>query len=146
MMKQSLRVVGVSGAGNSGKSHVLRWVIEILKARTAGLPVPSSIVMQPYDTRETVVYNKKRIAICTGGDAADVIADNIAYFKQEVANGGLDIAVSAAKLYGNTHSALEAFARPGCVEWYQKAYMFKGLVTVDRFWKQEAELIIATYL
>lgn len=140
-----LRVVGVSGTGNSGKSHVLRWVIELLKARAAGKPDPTSVSMQPYDTREVIVYKNNRIAICTGGDTVDIIADNITYFKKEISNGGLDIVVSATKSYGDTRAALEAFACPGGVEWYQKAYMSKGLITVDQFWKLEAEMIIATY-
>ena len=144
-MNASLRVVGVSGTGNSGKSHVLRWVIELLKARATGKPDPTSVSMQPYDTQEVVVYKNKRIAICTGGDTADIIADNVAYFKKELANGGLDIAVSATKSYGDTCAALEAFARSGGVEWYQKAYMSRGLITVNQFWKLEAEMIIATY-
>lgn len=57
-MKSPLRVVGVSGAGNSGKSHVLRWVIELMKARAVGKSAPTSISMQPYDTREVIVYRK----------------------------------------------------------------------------------------
>ena len=57
-MNSSLRVIGVSGTGNSGKSHVLRWVIELLKARATGKPDPTSVSMQPYDTQEVVVYKR----------------------------------------------------------------------------------------
>lgn len=141
-----LRVIGIAGAGDSGKSHVLRWMIELLKARAVGAPDPTMVSMQPYDVREVVVYKKKRIAICTGGDTTDVIRDNITFFNTKIANGGLDIAVSAAKLFGRTHAALEAYAKPGKVEWYQKAYMCSGPITVDQFWKLEAEMIITAYL
>lgn len=142
----ALRVIGVAGAGDRGKSHVLRWMIELLKARAAGAPDPTVVCMQPYDVREVVVYKNKRIAICTGGDTPDVIKDNVTFFDAEIANAGLDVAVSAAKSFGRTHAALEHYANPGKVEWYQKAYMCSGPITVDQFWKLEANMIIEAYL
>lgn len=141
-----VRVIGVAGCGNSGKSHVLRWVIELLKARASGVPVPNAISMTPYDVQAWFVYKKLKIAICTGGDTVAVIKNNISFFRNMARTKGLDIAISAAKLYGQTHVTLDAYAKPGRVEWYQKAYMHNGPITLDAFWKREAELIIDTYL
>ncbi len=135
------RVIGVFGARDHGKTHLLKWVAEILKSRANGTPVPSSL--SGGDIKEVVTYNGKVIAICSGGDDVKAIESNCAFFDS---NQDVEIAMSAVKFFGNTCNKLREWAEKPDIETYRKAHFEPFPKRDDECWRREAEMFIDLYL
>lgn len=100
------KIIGLYGKYDSGKTETLNWLIALLDQVVNNTPLPTP-PLKWTDRQSVFVYNGKTIAIATGGDDADAIQQNCAFF---VANK-CDIAISATRTRGQTCDALNIFAQ-----------------------------------
>lgn len=109
------RIIGLFGKGKIGKTETLNLLIDLLTVATTNCHMPEP---QPVgkDRQVTFTYKGNIISICTGGDTASILKSNCNYFKKMKC----DIAISAARSYGQTHIELENLDPTVSVEWIKK--------------------------
>lgn len=100
------QIIGLYGKHDSGKTETLNWLIALLDQAVNNVPLPIPPTCWT-DRREVFVYNGKIIAIATGGDDANAIQQNCAFFVAKKC----DIAISATRTRGQTCDALCTFAQ-----------------------------------
>lgn len=99
-----MRIVGLYGHGQCGKSATLNELKELLRA--AG----KSISMQPHphsESPETFEYEGLVVCVSPAGDTREIVEVNCRYFKQK----GCDVAISATRNKGSSVDASERIRR-----------------------------------
>lgn len=114
-----MRIIGLFGHANCGKSATLNMLKELLRA--AGKSI-SSIPHPDSDTPETFVYNGLVVCVAPGGDTKEIVEANCLYFKMK----NCDVAVSATRTRLGSAEALNEFAENESVkvDWIQKSYEY----------------------
>lgn len=90
-----MRIIGLYGHGDCGKSHTLNYLKELL--REAG----KSISSQPHpncEDPETFVYKGLIVCVAPGGDNRTRVEENVHYFKSK----HCDVAISATRCKGGS--------------------------------------------
>lgn len=98
------KIIGLYGRAQCGKTTTLRMLFDdLVKLGSEVLsPLPSQ-----GDARSLLEYNGMLIAICTGGDTADIVDENCTYFTTTKC----DIGISASRTKGNTCDILNNYAQ-----------------------------------
>ena len=114
-----MRIIGLYGHGNCGKSHTLNYLKELL--RVTG----RSISSQPHpncEDPETFAYKGLIVCVAPGGDDWARVKNNVRYFKSK----NCDVAISATRCKGGSEEALKEYAqREGVeIEWMSKSYEY----------------------
>lgn len=114
-----MRIIGLYGHGNCGKSHTLNYLKELL--RNAG----KSISSQPHpncEDPETFEYKELIVCVAPGGDDRARVEENVRYFKSK----HCDVAISATRCKGGSEQALKEYAQIEGVEinWMSKSYEY----------------------
>lgn len=114
-----MRIIGLYGHGNCGKSHTLNYLKELL--REAG----KSISSQPHpdcEDPETFEYKGLIVCVAPGGDDRARLEDNIRYFKSK----HCDVAISATRSKGGSVEALQEYEQSEgtTIEWKPKSYEY----------------------
>lgn len=114
-----MRIIGLYGHGNCGKSETLNELKELLRA--AGKSI--SLAEHPYcDMPETFEYKGLIVCVAPGGDTRDIVEENCRYFKIK----GCDVAISATRTKWGSVDALKEFAEKESldIEWVPKSYEY----------------------
>lgn len=114
-----MRIIGLYGHSNCGKSETLNELKELLRA--AG----KSISVEPHpwsDMPETFEYNGLVVCVAPGGDSREIVEDNCRYFKMK----NCDVAISATRTRGGSADALKEFtdSEDVMIEWIAKSYEY----------------------
>ncbi len=114
-----MRIIGLYGHSNCGKSETLNELKEMLRA--AG----KSISVEPHpwnDMPESFEYNGYVVCVAPGGDSREIAESNCRYFKMK----NCDVAISATRTRGGSAYALKEFADSEGVkvEWIAKSYEY----------------------
>lgn len=134
-----MRIIGLYGHANCGKSATLNMLKELLRA--AGKSI-SSVSHPNNDTPETFEYKKKKICVAPGGDTREIVEANCRYFKAK----NCDVAISATRTRWGSAKALNEFATSEGVEveWIQKSYEYNLTgATKTLCNKETAEFLLA---
>lgn len=139
--KKAIRIIGLYGHGQCGKSATLNDVKELLRA--AG----KSISMQPHphsESPETFEYNGHVVSVAPAGDTREIVEANCRYFKQK----GCDVAISATRTKGGSVDALNEFAdsEDVMVEWIAKSYEYNLSKETQRICNKEMVLMMFSML
>ena len=89
----NMRIIGLYGHGQCGKSATLNELKELLRA------VGESISTEPHpwsEKPETFEYNGLVVCVAHGGDSREIVENNCRYFKIK----GCDVAISATRTKG----------------------------------------------
>ena len=133
-----MRIIGLYGHGNCGKSETLNVLKELL--REAG----KSVSAKPHpwsELPETFEYNGLVVCVAPGGDSREIVESNCRYFKEK----NCDVAISATRTKGGSADALKEFAdsEGAKVEWMAKSYEYNLSRETQKMCNQEmAEGII----
>lgn len=132
-----MRIIGLYGHANCGKSATLNYLKELL--RSAG----KSISFQPHPNNErpeTFKYKGLIVCVAPAGDDENAVNNNVRYFKSK----NCDVAISATRTKWGSVKALEDFAtREGvCIEWVQKSYEHQLSKATQNTCNQETAQII----
>ena len=114
-----MRIIGLYGHGQCGKSAMLNELKELLRA--AGKSISKQ--QHPYsESPETFEYDGYVVCVAPAGDTRVIVEANCRYFKQK----GCDVAISATRTKGGSVDALNEFAdNEGVkVEWIAKSYEY----------------------
>ena len=98
-----MRIIGLYGHSNCGKSATLNMLKELL--RDAGKSISSKPHPQS-DTPETFEYNGLIVCVAPGGDTREIVEANCRYFKTKKC----DVAISATRTRWGSAEALNEFA------------------------------------
>lgn len=114
-----MRIIGLYGHAQCGKSATMNFLKEIL--RSAG----KSISSKPHpncEKPETFEYKGLIVCVAPAGDTGGIIQQNIAYFVHKQC----DIAFSASRCKGATSDTLNKFAASmgTTIEWVPKSYEY----------------------
>lgn len=114
-----MRLIGLYGHANCGKSATLNMLKELLRAEGKSIssePHPES------DTPETFEYNGMVVCVAPGGDTKEIVESNVRYFKDK----NCDVAITATRCRGGSVEALRRFEKENDVkiEWIQKSYEY----------------------
>lgn len=90
-----MKIIGLFGKSNQGKTATLKQVIERLKEK-GGEIIEEIRVNDIPDWRVAIKYENKKICIATGGDNPNAIRKNCDFFDKH----NPDIAVSAVRTKG----------------------------------------------
>lgn len=132
-----MRIIGLYGHSNCGKSTTLNMLKELLRKEG------KSISSQPHpasDTPETFEYKGKVVCVAPGGDNEEVVENNVQYFKSK----NCDVAISATRCKGGSVTALQKYEKEMCVkiDWKPKSYEYNLSEATQQQCNQET----ATYL
>lgn len=114
-----MRIIGLYGHGQCGKSATLNELKELL--REAGKSVSKH--PHPYsESPETFEYNEHVVCVAPAGDTREIMEANCRYFKQK----DCDVAISATRTKGGSVDALNEFTENEDVkvEWIAKSYEY----------------------
>lgn len=132
-----MRIIGLYGHGNCGKSETLNELKELLRATGRSI----SLAEHPYtEMPETFEYNGLKVCVAPGGDTRKIVEDNCRYFKMK----GCDVAISATRTKRGSVDALKEFAKSEGVEieWVAKSYEYNlSRVTQKICNKETAEIL-----
>lgn len=114
-----MRIIGLYGHGDCGKSDTLNALKELLRERGRSIstkPHPSC------EMPETFEYEGMVVCVAPAGDNRTTVEANCRYFKMK--NCG--VAVTATRCKGGSVDALNEFAEDEGVEieWVQKSYEY----------------------
>lgn len=101
-----MKIIGLSNVGNSGKTTTLNLVIDKLQEPEYGYKLVPEKKPNTKDKRVLLQSKKLKICITTFGDDAAETKKNIDFFKKHKP----DIAISAARSWGNTRDLLNGYA------------------------------------
>lgn len=112
-----MRIIGLYGHANCGKSATLNMLKELLRGEGKSIstvPHPNS------DTPETFEYDGLIVCVAPGGDTGEIVEANCRYFKMKKC----DVAILATRSKWGSVDALKEFADSEGVEvrWVQKSY------------------------
>lgn len=132
-----MRIIGLYGHGQCGKSATLNELKELL--RVAG----KSISKQTHsycESPETFEYNGLVVCVAPAGDTREIVEANCRYFKQK----GYDVAISATRTKGGSVDALNEFAaKEGVeVEWIAKSYEYNLSEETQKMCNKETAEVI----
>lgn len=132
-----MRIIGLYGHSNCGKSETLNELKEML--RTAG----KSISSEPHswsDIPETFEYKRLIICVAPGGDSREIVDRNCRYFKMK----GCDVAISATRTKGGSADALKEYAESEGVEieWIAKSYEYNLSKATQKMCNKETAEVI----
>ncbi|AEE15851.1 ATP-binding protein [Treponema brennaborense] len=132
-----MKVIGLYGRSNCGKTSTLNLLIDLLEEKTTGCKKPSP-QNNVCDRRETISFNGKIVSICTAGDNENQLNENIKYFNKT----NPDVAVSATRTSGKTCTELKQYAtKQSCdVDWIKKIYSSIGAENKDNL-KQTNDIL-----
>ena len=127
-----MRIIGLYGHGNCGKSETLNELKELL--REAG----RSVSEEPHpwsELPETFEYNGLVVSVAPGGDSREIVESNCRYFKVK----NCDVAISATRTKGGSADALKEFAdsEGAKVEWMAKSYEYNLSRETQKMCNQE---------
>lgn len=134
-----MRIIGLYGHSNCGKSATLNMLKELL--RDAGKSISSKPHPQS-DTPETFEYNGLIVCVAPGGDTREIVEANCRYFKTKKC----DVAISATRTRWGSAEALNEFASSEGVEvdWVLKSYEYNlSEATKSLCNKETAEFLLA---
>ncbi|PKL28522.1 MAG: hypothetical protein CVV46_05980 [Spirochaetae bacterium HGW-Spirochaetae-2] len=115
-------IVGLYGAGNSGKTTTLNLLIKLFQAKESG-----SVCIyydgnenNEIDCKAIFRYHNQIIGITTGGDYEATLKENCDFFRKY----DCDVMFTATKTYGSTRDVLTNFAEERKTEliWIRKFY------------------------
>ena len=114
-----LRIIGLYGHGDCGKSEALNALKELLREKG------KSISAKPHpwsEMPETFEYKGSVVCVAPGGDDKSKLQENIRYFKAKKC----DVAITATRCKGGSVAVLQKFAqREGVeIEWVAKSYEY----------------------
>lgn len=133
-----MRIIGLYGHGDCGKSETLNTLKELLRASgksLSGSPHPNS------EMPETFEYKGMIICVAPGGDDRAKLQENIRYFK----TNKCDVAITATRCKGGSVEELQKYAKSEDVEieWVQKSYEYNlSRATQTQCNKETAEVIM----
>ena len=132
-----MRIIGLYGHSNCGKSATLNMLKELL--RIAGKSVSSN----PHpnsDRPETFEYKGVTVCIAPGGDNEEVVRANVRYFKSK--NG--DVAITATRCKGGSVTELQKYEREMGVKihWVPKSYEYNLSEETQRKCNQETAEVL----
>jgi len=127
-----MRIIGLYGHGNCGKSATLNMLKELL--RGAGKSVSS----KPHpcsDKPETFEYKGLIVCVAPGGDTKSIVESNVRYFKSKQC----DVAISATRTSGGSVEALQGYEQEmqTKIEWIRKSYEYNLCETTQTLCNQE---------
>ena len=114
-----MRIIGLFGHGNCGKSETLNTLKELLRAEGRSI----STMPHPWNEMpETFEYRGKVVCVAPGGDNGDKLIENIRYFKMK----NSEVAITATRCKGGSVEELQKFAESESVviEWVAKSYEY----------------------
>lgn len=114
-----MRIIGLYGHSNCGKSATLNMLKELLRKEG------KSISSQPHpdsDTPETFEYKGMIVCVAPGGDTDEVVNNNVRYFKSK----NCDVAISATRCKGCSVTELQKYEKEMGVkiDWKPKSYEY----------------------
>lgn len=114
-----MRIIGLYGHANCGKSATLNILKELLRAAgksISSMPHPNS------DTPETFDFPGMIVCVAPGGDTRSIVEANCRYFKSK----NCDVAISATRTRCGSADALNEFAKSVGVkvDWIPKSYEY----------------------
>ena len=114
-----MRITGLYGHGDCGKSETLNALKELLREKG------KSISAKPHpwsEMRETFEFKGMVVCVAPGGDDRDKLKENIRYFKAKKC----DVAITATRCKGGSVEELQKYAKSEGVEieWVQKSYEY----------------------
>ena len=99
-----MRIIGLYGHPNCGKSTTLNMLKELLRREGKSISVPSH---PDSDTPETFEYKGMIVCVAPGGDSEEVVENNVRYFKLK----DCDIVISATRCKGGSVIALQRYEK-----------------------------------
>lgn len=114
-----MRIIGLYGHGNCGKSETLNELKELLRTKGKSLSLAEH---SNSDIPETFDYNGIIVCVAPGGDTRAVVEENCQYFRKNECN----IAITATRTKWGPVDALKEFAeKEGAeIEWIAKSYEY----------------------
>lgn len=114
-----MRIIGLYGHSNRGKSATLNMLKELLRKEGKSIstrPHPNS------DSPETFEYKGMIVCVVPGGDTGEIVEKNCDYFKSK----NCDVAFSATRCKGASVEALQRLEkREGTkIKWIAKSYEY----------------------
>lgn len=114
-----MRIIGLYGHGDCGKSETLNALKELLREKG------KSISAKPHpwsEMPETFEYKGMVVCVAPGGDDKTKLRENIRYFKAKKC----DVVITATRCKGGSVEALQKYAKSEGVEieWVQKSYEY----------------------
>ncbi len=127
-----MRIIGLYGHSNCGKSATLNYLKELLRAEGRSIsskPHPNT------DEPETFEYKGLIVCVAPGGDNEEVIENNVCYFKSK----NCDIAISATRCKGGSVTELQKYEKEMGVKikWEPKSYEYNLSDTTKHQCNQE---------
>lgn len=109
-----MRVIVLFGKGNTGKTHCLGHLINLMYGDMVG----RDYLIEGRDERVTFVYLGQRIVVCTWGDTFEDEQDNLDY----ISHNNPDIAIVATRTKGFTIELVESFCAQNNItpKWVEK--------------------------
>ena len=132
MKKFDMRIIGLYGHGNCGKSATLNMLKDLL--RGAGRSV--SCKPHPWsDAPETFEYKGMIVCVAPGGDTKSIVQSNVRYFKSK----HCDVAISATRTSGGSVETLQRYEKEKQtrIEWIRKSYEYNLCETTQTLCNQE---------
>ena len=132
-----MRIIGLFGHGNCGKSETLNELKELLLASGKSI----SLAEHPFcDKPETFEYKDLKICVAPGGDTREIVEANCQYFKMK----DCDVAISATRTKWGSVDALKEFAASEGVgiEWMGKSYEYNLSRTTQKMCNQETAEVL----
>ena len=127
-----MRIIGLYGHGNCGKSATLNMLKELL--RVEGKSVSSK--PHPWsDSPETFEYKGMIVCVAPGGDTDEIVDANVRYFKAKQC----DVAISSTRTSGGSVEALQRYEKKmqTKIEWIRKSYEYNLCETTQTLCNQE---------
>lgn len=132
-----MRIIGLYGHSNCGKSATLNYLKELLRVEGRSIsskPHPNT------DQPETFEYKGRIVCVAPGGDTEEVVNHNVRYFKSK----NCDIAISATRCKGGSVTELQKYEKEMGVkiDWKPKSYEYN----LSEATKQQCNQKTAEYL
>ena len=127
-----MRIIGLYGHANCGKSATLNMLKELL--RCAGKSI-STVPHPNSDTPETFEYKGLKVSVAPGGDTRSIVESNCRYFKLK----NCDVAISATRTSGGSVEALQHIEqeKQTKIEWIRKSYEYNLSETTQALCNRE---------
>ena len=132
-----LRIIGLYGHGDCGKSEALNALKELLREKG------KSISAKPHpwsEMPETFEYKGSVVCVAPGGDDKAKLHENILYFKAKKC----DVAITATRCKGGSVEELQKYAKEEdvAIEWIQKSYEYNLSDEIQALCNRETASVI----
>ena len=104
-----MKIIGLFGKADQGKTTTLNQVIEKLKQE--GGEIKSEVADNGKDRHVCIEYKGKRICIASDGDNEPILQRNCDFFDECNRHLHIDVAVSATRTRNTTRKVLEQYAK-----------------------------------